>query len=248
MFCAFCSHVVKSVSGRENYYVISVSSSCALLAPFKASAHSLQSPFRANPFSSVHQYSTPRSRSKITTTARRDRIDPKDEAFVTCDHCGTDVVVSATKLIERGDSRVKCPQCYVVWHPRPEDALTDDGVPLLKSLEEKRQQLRQTANSPAPTTPIAMKPPPTLIDESSASVRLYIAGLGPKVNANALRAALEVYGRVTDVNVVFDRATGRSKGFGFATVIGTSAASAAIEDLSGSTTLGRRLIVRKAFA
>lgn len=135
----------------------------------------------------------------------------------------------------------------MVWYPSPEDALTDDGSSLLAALEESQQPRKDATASPS-SAPAQLKPPPVQVGgDLGAGVQLYIAGLGPKVDAAALRAALEVYGKVTEVKVVYDKATGRSKGFGFATVVGASAASAAIDDLTDSSTLGRRLVVRKAF-
>lgn len=250
MSYAFCSLASRPTPTRLNTGPLKGSAS-ALPSSINVNVPArrlLPSPLRKNPLLSARHHTASRATSSTTPTARRDRVDPNDEAFVTCDHCGTDVIISATKIIDKGSTRVKCPQCSMQWYPTPENALTDDGTPLLKALEQKRQQLRQTANRPSSDTPDAAKPPPAPVDESNASVRLYIAGLGPKVDADALRAALEVYGKVTDVNVVVDRVSGRSKGFGFATVVGTSAASAAIDDLSGSSMLGRRLTVRKAYA
>lgn len=118
--------------------------------------------------------------------------------------------------------------------------MTDSGASLLEQLEEARLASKSV---PGATSSNVNQ---QSIDARNVGVKLYVAGLGAKVDSAALRRVMENYGEVREANVVFDRATGRSRGFGFVTVVGRSAASAAIDDLSGSTALGRRISVREA--
>jgi RNA recognition motif-containing protein len=74
-----------------------------------------------------------------------------------------------------------------------------------------------------------------------------VGGLGPKVTTEALSQAFSEFGTVSDASVVFDRVTGRSRGFGFVTMNNSNAADAAISVMNESTSLGaRRLSVRPA--
>lgn len=172
-------------------------------------------------------------RSDIITA--RSWVDPSDEAFVTCGNCGSDEIVSATKLIERGTMKVKCSQCGNKWVANVSTALTIDGDLLLSQYKSSRlgKDEREGGNGK--------------IDENKLPVKLYISGLGPKIDNAALRRAVEVYGQVQSCSVVYDRVTRRSRGFGFITVIGKTAATAIIDELSGSTILGGwKLSVREA--
>lgn len=108
-------------------------------------------------------------------------------------------------------------------------ALTYEGTPLRDVIAQKERD-EDDGTAPGKTL-----------------VKLYIAGLGAKVNVDVLQRAIEAYGEVTDVNIVYDRVTKRSRGFAFVTVAGRRVADAVISDLNDSSNnLGRRLIVRNA--
>lgn len=79
-------------------------------------------------------------------------------------------------------------------------------------------------------------------------VKLFVSGLAPRVDANRLREAVERFGEVADAVVVHDRVTGRSRGFGFVTVVGTDVAAAVLDKLDGDPRLGlgQRVRVREA--
>lgn len=155
----------------------------------------------------------------------RGRIDPRDEAFITFPSCGSDTPISARAVTAQGSMPVRCGGCGGRVTARAEDALTITGEPLAGAASPREEEG----------------------DPGAGVVDLYIGGLGPKTDSAALKAALEEFGRVTKAKVVHDRATGRSRGFGFASIVGRSAASAATDVLSGgSTRLGRRVTVREA--
>ena len=49
--------------------------------------------------------------------------------------------------------------------------------------------------------------------------RLYVGNLAPMVNETRLRTYFENFGRLDNVEVVYDHETSRSKGFGYVTFI-----------------------------
>ena len=61
-----------------------------------------------------------------------------------------------------------------------------------------------------------------------------------------LRNLFEAHGEITSVKIITDRATGRSKGFGFVEMPEDEEANAAIEALNGSDVGGRNIVVNKA--
>lgn len=75
--------------------------------------------------------------------------------------------------------------------------------------------------------------------------RLYVGNLPFSVTAEEIRAHFASFGRVTDVNLVSDRETGRPRGFGFVEVDGEAAASV-VEALDGQPFGGRTLRVNEA--
>ena len=77
----------------------------------------------------------------------------------------------------------------------------------------------------------------------SQSTKIYVGNLSYSVTDNDLRRLFEQHGEVTDVKVVTDRETGRSKGFGFVTFETAEAAKAAIEGQNGVEFDGRRMSV-----
>jgi RNA recognition motif-containing protein len=72
-------------------------------------------------------------------------------------------------------------------------------------------------------------------------MRLYVGGLPYQTTEHDLIDLFEQVGQVTEVSVITDRDTGRSKGFGFVEMSDEQAARTAIERLNG-TLLGNRTI------
>ena len=76
--------------------------------------------------------------------------------------------------------------------------------------------------------------------------KLYVGNLSFGVDSSALEELFGVYGSVQSAQVISDRDTGRSKGFGFVEMSSDSEASAAIEALNGREHEGRALTVNEA--
>ncbi len=78
------------------------------------------------------------------------------------------------------------------------------------------------------------------------SKKLFVGSLPWAVNDEALKEAFATYGNVISANVVTDRQTGRSRGFGFVEFENDSEATAAIEALNDSELDGRNIVVNEA--
>jgi RNA recognition motif-containing protein len=76
--------------------------------------------------------------------------------------------------------------------------------------------------------------------------RLYVGNLAYTVTSDDLQQLFEQYGTVTSAQVLNDRETGRSRGFGFVEMADDADADAAIENLDGNDHQGRRLTVNEA--
>ncbi|MBD1389085.1 RNA-binding protein [Neiella sp. HB171785] len=77
-------------------------------------------------------------------------------------------------------------------------------------------------------------------------MRLYVGNLSYKFTDAGLNEAFAPFGDVASANVVMDRETNRSKGFGFVDMPDDGAAQAAIDALNGQPLAGRNLVVNKA--
>ncbi|MFP4055366.1 MAG: RNA recognition motif domain-containing protein [Candidatus Brocadiia bacterium] len=77
-------------------------------------------------------------------------------------------------------------------------------------------------------------------------MNIYVGNLSYDMDDAALRAAFEAYGEVTSAQVITDRDTGRSRGFGFVEMPSDEEARAAMEGLNGSEVMGRNLNVERA--
>ena len=78
------------------------------------------------------------------------------------------------------------------------------------------------------------------------SQRLYVGNLSFHTTADVVRTLFAEAGEVTDVHVVTDRETGRSRGFAFVTMGTPEAASKAIAQFHGMALEGRSLRVNEA--
>jgi RNA recognition motif-containing protein len=76
------------------------------------------------------------------------------------------------------------------------------------------------------------------------SKNLYVGNLPFSTTADDLREAFGQYGNVTRAQVVSDRETGRSRGFGFVEM--SEGAEEAINNLNGAQFQGRALTVNEA--
>jgi len=76
--------------------------------------------------------------------------------------------------------------------------------------------------------------------------KLYVGNLTFGVTSDDLQQLFEEFGAVRSAEVLVDRETNRSRGFGFVEMEDDAAAAAAIENLDGQDHQGRRLTVNEA--
>ena len=78
------------------------------------------------------------------------------------------------------------------------------------------------------------------------NTRLYVGNLSFNTTADGVRTAFQQFGTVSDVHLVSDRETGRSRGFAFVTMGTAEEAGKAIQGMDGQTLDGRPLRVNEA--
>jgi len=78
------------------------------------------------------------------------------------------------------------------------------------------------------------------------SKRLYVGSLPYSVTETTLRDLFTPLGEVTQVNIITDRETGQSKGFGFVEMADDEAAKQAISQMNGKTVDNRQIQVSEA--
>jgi RNA recognition motif-containing protein len=77
-------------------------------------------------------------------------------------------------------------------------------------------------------------------------MNIYIGNLSFNTTEDMLRQAFEAFGEVTSVNIIKDRDSGQSRGFGFVEMAGKDEAMAAISGMNGQEIDGRTLNVNEA--
>ena len=77
-------------------------------------------------------------------------------------------------------------------------------------------------------------------------MNLFVAKLDFNTSSDDLRNAFEAFGEVSSAKVVFDRDSGRSKGFGFVEMPNDDEARQAIDELNESELDGRTIVVKEA--
>lgn len=75
---------------------------------------------------------------------------------------------------------------------------------------------------------------------------IYVGNLAYGVTSDDLREVFAEYGEVSSCNVIMDKFSGRSKGFGFVEMPDSSAAAAAIQALNEQDLQGRNMKVNEA--
>jgi|SRR5581483_1328514 len=76
--------------------------------------------------------------------------------------------------------------------------------------------------------------------------RLYVGGLPFSTTEDGLKQAFAAAGTVTSANIIMDKMTGRSRGFGFVEMSSDEEAQAAITMFNGKDFEGRTLTVNEA--
>ncbi len=77
-------------------------------------------------------------------------------------------------------------------------------------------------------------------------MKLFVARLDYGVTSDALRTVFEDFGTVNAANVINDRDTGQSRGFGFVEMPNQEEAMSAIHEADGMELRGRNIVVKEA--
>ena len=77
-------------------------------------------------------------------------------------------------------------------------------------------------------------------------MKIYVGNLSYEATEEDLQEAFEAFGEVASVEIIKDKFSGRSKGFGFVEMPAAAEAQSAIADLNGTELKGRALRVDKA--
>jgi RNA recognition motif-containing protein len=77
-------------------------------------------------------------------------------------------------------------------------------------------------------------------------MKIYVVNLAYSAGEDDIRKAFEAFGEVSEVNIIIDRMSGRSKGFGFVEMPNDDEAKAAMAELNGTELDGRQLNINEA--
>jgi len=77
-------------------------------------------------------------------------------------------------------------------------------------------------------------------------MNIFIAKLNYNTDSDGLQEAFEAFGEVSSAKVIFDKFTGKSKGFGFVEMDSDDEAWEAINNLNDSVLDGNTIVVKKA--
>jgi len=77
-------------------------------------------------------------------------------------------------------------------------------------------------------------------------MKLYVGNLSFETTENDLQDMFEQYGKVSDVALMMDRTSGRSRGFAFVTMNDSTEANEALTAFNGKEVQGRTLTVNEA--
>jgi RNA recognition motif-containing protein len=78
-------------------------------------------------------------------------------------------------------------------------------------------------------------------------MNIYVGNLSPDTTEEDLRQAFESFGKVSSINIIKDKFSGESRGFGFVEIPAKTEAEAAINGLNGQDVKGRAITVNEAY-
>jgi RNA recognition motif-containing protein len=78
------------------------------------------------------------------------------------------------------------------------------------------------------------------------ATKLFVGSLAWATNDDSLKDFFAAVGNVVSANVIMDRETNRSKGFGFVEMSSDEEAKKAVEELNGKDLDGRAIVVNEA--
>ena len=82
--------------------------------------------------------------------------------------------------------------------------------------------------------------------QRQTNMNIYVGNLPYSVTDADLRETFSRFGEIAQVNLITDKFTGESKGFGFVEMSNNSQADAAIKGLNGTDMKGRNITVNQA--
>ena len=145
-------------------------------------------------------------------------------------------------VIPDRERQLSCKGFAFVLFSTPEEAIAAKALNG-HVVEGKSIDVRLKAEPRAPREPVNAPVAPVNDD-----AKLYVAYMPDHYRAEELKMLLQPYGLPSDVRVITDRETGRSRGFGFAQMMDEQQAMAAIQGLNGQMLDGKTLVVRIAGA
>lgn len=77
-------------------------------------------------------------------------------------------------------------------------------------------------------------------------MNIYVGNLSRQTSEEDLRPLFEPFGKIMSINVIKDKFTGESRGFGFVEMSKKSEGEAAIEALNGKDLMGQAITVNEA--
>ncbi|CAL9026362.1 unnamed protein product [Prunus brigantina] len=103
--------------------------------------------------------------------------------------------------------------------------------------------LRRLVRSSPSLSYSSLIPPALIISCRGLTTKLFVGGLSFYTNDKGLSEAFSQYGQVIEAQIVTDRVSDRSKGFGFVTFASEDEAHKALEEMNGKALNGRVIFV-----